>query len=66
MFINAYGRPMEELDKLQLRIEARERIGDASYYIASSDGYPIMGFVKHSAPQANLANAVQWKKKEVV
>lgn len=42
---NQYGRPLDDLDILKMRVYAQEKAQGGSYSVVSADGLPICGFV---------------------
>lgn len=63
-FIDKYGRPLEELDMIQLRLAAMD-LNATCYSIYSSDGHPMMGFIPHDyKDEPTEFIAFEWKAKE--
>lgn len=63
MLVDDYGRKLDDLDTLKLRIAARD-LGAAgeSYAVVAADETPICGFLKHGDTQASFGLvATQWK-----
>jgi len=60
-----FGRPLDDLDKLRLRIAARDlaaREGKTAYAVCSADGWPMLGL--HNGTPAAEFTAHAWRRAE--